>query len=91
MKTFHALALGAALLAPVSAHAGSSDGKWQIKVLGSAVLPDGKITKVERDLIGLPTGSQAKASNNAVPTLAAESSSRPISRRKRSAAPAHTT
>lgn len=72
MKTFHALALGAALLAPVSAHAGSSDGKWQIKVLGSAVLPDGKITKVERDLIGLPAGSQAKASNNAVPTLAAE-------------------
>ena len=48
MKTIHALALGAALLAPVSAHAGATDGKWQIKVLGSAVLPDGKITKVEK-------------------------------------------
>ncbi len=72
MKTFHALALGAALLAPVSAHAGATDGKWQIKVLGSAVLPDGKITKVEKDLIGLPAGSQAKASANVVPTLAVE-------------------
>jgi outer membrane protein len=72
MKTFHALALGAALLAPVSAHAGSADGKWQVKVLGTAVLADGKITKVEKDLIGLPAGSQANASNNVVPTLAVE-------------------
>lgn len=76
MKTLPALALGAALLAPVlapiPAYAGSLEGKWQVKVLGSAVLPDGKISRVEKDLIGLPAGSQAKASDNAVPTLAAE-------------------
>ena len=36
----------AALAAPVAAHAGSPDGKWQIKVLGTAVLPDGKIKSV---------------------------------------------
>lgn len=72
MKTILACALGAALLAPTSALAGSVDGKWQIKVLGSAVLPDGQISRIEKDLIGLPAGSQTKASDNVVPTLAAE-------------------
>ena len=76
MKTIPALALGAALLAPVlapiPAYAGSTEGKWQVKVLGSAVLPDGKISRVEKDLIGLPAGSQAKASDTVVPTLAVE-------------------
>lgn len=72
MKTIIACALGAALLAPVPAFAGSQEGHWQLKVLGSAVLPDGKISRVEKDLIGLPAGSQTKASNNVVPTLAAE-------------------
>jgi outer membrane protein len=48
-------------------------GKWQVKVLGTAVLPDGKITRVDKDLIGLPAGSQTKASDNSfVPTLAVE-------------------
>lgn len=76
MKTLHAAATLAALastaLVVAPAHAGSTDGKWQIKVLGSAVLPDGKISRVDKDLIGLPTGSQTKASDNGVPTLAVE-------------------
>ena len=72
MKTILACAMGAALLAPIPAYAGSPDGHWQIKVLGSAVLPDGKITRVDKDLIGLPAGSQTKASDNVVHTLAVE-------------------
>ena len=76
MKTLHAAATLAALastaLVAAPAHAGSTDGKWQIKVLGSAVLPDGKISRIDKDLIGLPAGSQTKASDNGVPTLAVE-------------------
>ncbi|KPF80324.1 OmpW family protein [Novosphingobium sp. AAP93] len=76
MKTLHAAATLAALastaLVAAPAHAGSTEGKWQIKVLGSAVLPDGKISRVDKDLIGLPAGSQTKASDNGVPTLAIE-------------------
>ena len=76
MKTLHAATIAAALaataLAAAPAHAGSADGKWQIKLLGSAVLPDGKISRVDKDLIGLPAGSQTKASDNGVPTLAVE-------------------
>lgn len=76
MKTLHAAATLAALastaLVAAPAHARSTEGKWQIKVLGSAVLPDGKISRVDKDLIGLPAGSQTKASDNGVPTLAVE-------------------
>ncbi|WP_072378932.1 OmpW family protein [Novosphingobium sp. NDB2Meth1] len=76
MKTLHAAATLAALastaLVAAPAHAGSTEGKWQIKVLGSAVLPDGKISRIDKDLIGLPAGSQTKASDNGVPTLAVE-------------------
>jgi len=76
MKTLHAATMLAALastaLVAAPAHAGSTEGKWQIKVLGSAVLPDGKISRVDKDLIGLPAGSQTKASDNGVPTLAVE-------------------
>ena len=76
MKTLHAAATLAALastaLIAAPAHAGSTEGKWQIKVLGSAVLPDGKISRIDKDLIGLPAGSQTKASDNGVPTLAVE-------------------
>lgn len=47
-------------------------GRWQIKLLGTGVLPDGAISKVKTDLVGLPAGSQAKGSDNVVPTLAIE-------------------
>ena len=72
MKKILGLAMGAALLAPIPAFAGSPDGHWQVKVLGSAVWPDGKISRVDKDLVGLPAGSQTKASDNVVPTLAVE-------------------
>lgn len=70
----------AALLAPVVAHAGSVDGKWQIKVLGTAVLPDGKIKSVVSINVGTTLGAavapvadpQTVVSDNGVPTLAIE-------------------
>lgn len=52
--------------------AGSTDGKIQIKVMGTAVLPDGKISDLQLNSAGLAAGSQSKANDNAVPTLAAE-------------------
>jgi outer membrane protein len=50
----------------------ADDGDLQIKVLGTAVLPDGKITEVKRDAVGLPAGTQTEANNNVVPTVAIE-------------------
>ncbi len=64
------LASAFALSAP--AHAEDSKGKWQIKLLGTAVLPDGKITQVDKDLVGLPADIQTKANDNYVPTIAIE-------------------
>ena len=62
--------LGSVALATPSMAA--ADGKLLVKVLGTAVLPDGKITKVKRDLVGLPAGTQTGANDNVVPTLAIE-------------------
>lgn len=67
-----ALAAAAALLAPAQAIAGSTDGKLQVKVLGTAVLPDGKIVEVKNDPLGLTVGANTKANDNYVPTLAVE-------------------
>ena len=66
-----ALATAALLAAPATAKA-APDGKVQVKLLGTGVLPDGKITEVQTDLIGLPVGSQTAANDNVVPTLAIE-------------------
>lgn len=69
-------ALAAALAATTSlaspAHAGSPDGKLQVKLLATAVLPDGEIDDVTTDLVGLPGGTQTEASDNYVPTVAIE-------------------
>ncbi len=62
--------LGSALLSQPALAA--ADGKLQIKVLGTAVLPDGKIDKVKVDKVGLPAGTQTKANDNVVPTVAIE-------------------
>ncbi|MBX9885882.1 MAG: hypothetical protein K2X68_13015, partial [Novosphingobium sp.] len=74
MKTLHAAVIAAALAitGAAPAHAGAVDGQWQIKLLGSGVLPDGKISRVDKDLIGLPAGAQTKATDNVAPTLAVE-------------------
>ncbi len=66
------LAAALALAIPGAAQAGKPDGKWQVKLLATGVLPDGKIDTVKTDLIGLPAGSDTKASDNWVPTLAVE-------------------
>lgn len=65
-----AVAASFALTAP--AFAGSADGKLQVKVLGTGVLPDGKITQIVTNGIGAPANSDAQASNSVVPTLAVE-------------------
>lgn len=58
--------------AAAPAMAGSPDGTLQVKLLGTAVLPDGKITEVLVDGIGLPAGSQTYADDSYVPTIAIE-------------------
>lgn len=62
------------LPAPVAAPAVAQDapGRWQVKVLGTAVLPDGEIDSVELDTVGLPATTQTEANDNVVPTLAIE-------------------
>jgi outer membrane protein len=73
MKNIFKISAAATLLAMSgAAMAGSSDGKIQIKLMGSLVAPDGKITSVELDNIGLPAGTQTRADDNFVPTIAAE-------------------
>lgn len=62
------------------AMAGSVDGKLQVKVLGTAVLPDGGIDKIKSIDTGLAatlagmgvTDPDTRASDNVVPTLAVE-------------------
>lgn len=53
------------------AMAGNPDGKLQIKVMGTAVLPDGKITEVVQ-AGPVPAGTQTSANDNFVPTVAIE-------------------
>lgn len=75
MKTLSSvLALGLAIGAasPVLAQDTDRAGSIQVKVLATAVLPDGEITAVELDTIGVPAGSQSTVNDNFVPTLAVE-------------------
>jgi outer membrane protein len=65
-------AMAAATVLSSPALAGNPEGRLQVKVLATGVLPDGKIDKVKADLIGLPAGSQTKANDNVVPTVAIE-------------------
>jgi outer membrane protein len=72
MKTrlFPLVALSFALALPGQAAAKSGD--VQFKLLGTYVAPDGKISDVKLDLIGLPASTQTKADDNIVPTVAIE-------------------
>lgn len=71
-KTMTLAALAATSLLSTPAFAGKPDGNWQIKLLGTGVLPDGKITELRNNAIGLPAGSQTQANDRFVPTLAVE-------------------
>ena len=48
------------------------EGRWQVKLLGTGVLPDGKIDTIKTDRVGLPAGSQTRATDSVVPTVAVE-------------------
>lgn len=72
-KALGAAALALAFASPALAADEAPAGKWQVKVLATSVLADGKITAVRKDLIGLPAGAQTDSSNNSfTPTLAIE-------------------
>lgn len=64
------LALAAAIATPAQAE--DRAGSLQVKAFATGVLPDGKITKVEVDAVGLPAGTQTEANDNFVPTVAIE-------------------
>lgn len=70
--TVSALLGACAMIAATPAHAGDTEGKLQVKLMATGVLPDGKITALENNAIGLPAGSQTSANDNVVPTLAVE-------------------
>lgn len=79
-KTMMLAALAAATAITTPAMAGSPDGKIQVKVLGTAVLPDGGIDKIKYIDSGLAgtlttlgvSDVDTKANDNVVPTLAIE-------------------
>jgi outer membrane protein len=70
LPTCASVAVLALLACPVMAQ-DSTAGDVQVKLLGTAVLPDGKITDLSVDP-GLPVGTQTKANDNVVPTVAIE-------------------
>lgn len=67
-----AAALAAATMLATPAIAGDNQGKVQIKLLATGVLPDSKITDVKLDPLSLTPGAQTYASDNVVPTVAVE-------------------
>jgi len=66
------LAAAAAAAAATPAVAQENQGKWQVKLLATGVLPDGEIEQVNLDLVGLPGNTQTRANDNYVPTAAIE-------------------
>lgn len=77
LTTMAALAEATAIAAPAPALAGSPDGHLQVRILGTAVLPDGGIDSIKAVDTGTALGSaatalsnpQTKANGNVVPTL----------------------
>lgn len=72
MNTLLKLGVAALAVLSVPASAQEDQGRVQVKLLGTAVLPDGKITDLNTDIVGLPAGTQTEANNNVVPTIAIE-------------------
>lgn len=66
-----ATATALTLAAGPAAHAQDA-GKIQVKLLGTVVLPDGKITEVRQQPGTILNGSNTEADDNVVPTLAIE-------------------
>lgn len=79
MKTLLMLANGALgatalglLATPAMAQDDDRAGDIQVKLLATAVLPDGKITDINVNVPGLPATLQTKANDNVTPTIAIE-------------------
>ncbi|KWV95675.1 MULTISPECIES: OmpW family outer membrane protein [unclassified Erythrobacter] len=72
MNKLLASALAGAAMIATPAQAQDNDGKLQVKLLGTLVAPDGEITELRTDIVGLPAGTQTEANDNFVPTLAVE-------------------
>lgn len=72
LKTRYLVACAAIALPVATSAAAQEAGDIQIKGFVTGVLPDGAITDVETDLIGLPAGSQTEASDSIVSTVAIE-------------------
>ncbi|MFO6445829.1 OmpW/AlkL family protein [Erythrobacter sp. NE805] len=79
MKTL--MMIGGAVLAlaatpALAQEAGDTDtgraGHVQVKLLGTYVAPDGKITKINRNVPNLPASTQTEANDNVTPTVAIE-------------------
>lgn len=66
-----AFILGASIL-PGTAAAQDRSGSVQVKAFVTGVLPDGELAEVEIGGVGLPGGTQTKANDNVVPTVAIE-------------------
>ena len=72
MKNKFALSFATLAIAAFPATASAEAGDLQVKLLGTLVSPDGEITRVDTDIVGLPADTQTKANDNFVPTLAIE-------------------
>lgn len=72
MKFILGTACAALALAASPAMAQDRAGDVQLKLVGTAVLPDGEIEQVNVDAVGLPAGTDTEANDNFVPTIAVE-------------------
>lgn len=79
MKTLLMLGVTALAVAATPAMAqdarggmGNRAGHVQVKLLGTYVAPDGKITAINTNLPNLPATTQTKANDNVTPTIAVE-------------------
>ncbi len=66
--------IAAALVLPVATPAIAQDraGSIQVKGFVTGVLPDGEISEVEVDTIGVPNGTDTRATDSVVPTVTVE-------------------
>lgn len=71
-STIRAMLAAAAGIPALAAAQPAMAGGLQVKLLGTAVLPNGKLTAVGLNGVGVPATTQTYASDNLVPTLAVE-------------------
>ncbi|MBD2841068.1 OmpW/AlkL family protein [Erythrobacter rubeus] len=72
MKTILAITSAAVALVASPAAAQDRTGDVQIKLMGTAVLPDGEIDEVTVDAVGLPADLDTRANDNVIPKVSIE-------------------